>query len=128
MPTLPSPPEASPIAVPPSALMSSVVVLLTSPPTIVTVLGAQAFPLPPPPPPPAPPVPRERDSAQRIGDALYPLVARIRESRAGIFGVVALFGITVPIILLRQRFDVRARVILAFLTFWFWIGLLGELF
>ena len=72
-------------------------------------------------------VPRQRDAVQRVGDALYPLVERIRESRAGWVGVVALFGITVPIILLRQSFDVRWRLILSFLTVIFWIQLFSEL-
>lgn len=72
-------------------------------------------------------VPEERDLAQRAGDRLYPLVERIRDSRIGWVGVVALFGLTVPIILLRQRFDVRARLILAALVFLFWVGLIQDL-
>ena len=72
-------------------------------------------------------VPIQRDTAQRVGDALYPLVERIRESRAGWVGVIALFGITVPIILLRQQFDVRLRLGVAFITLIFWIQLFSEL-
>jgi hypothetical protein len=71
--------------------------------------------------------PRERDAAQRVGDALYPLVRRVRDSRLGIVGVIALFGITVPIILLRQSFDVRARIVGGIVVFWFWIALLSEI-
>ena len=78
--------------------------------------------------PPAHVLPGERDTAQRIGDRLYPLVERIRDSRAGWMGVIALFGITVPIILLRQRFDVRGRLVLAFFAAIFWLQLLSELF
>jgi hypothetical protein len=71
---------------------------------------------------------RDRDFGQRVGDALYPFVRWIRESRAGWVGVIALFGITLPIMLLRQDFDVRVRLVLGFFTFWFWIGLVAELF
>jgi hypothetical protein len=109
--------------------------------------GARTHRYTPPPPPPAlhpPPglhpgapfqgqarraevVTGERDLAQRAGDALYPLVERIRESRAGWIGVVALFGLTVPIVLLRQRFDVRVRLILSGLVFLLWFGLIMDL-
>lgn len=69
----------------------------------------------------------ERDLAQRIGDGLYPLVEWVRDSRAGWIGVVLLFGLTAPIILLRQRFDVRLRLVLAAVVFFFWIGLIQDL-
>ena len=72
-------------------------------------------------------VPGERDAAQRIGDRLYPLVQRIRDSRAGWVGVIALFGITLPIILLRQRFDVRLRLVLSAVAALFWLDLLAGL-
>ncbi len=72
-------------------------------------------------------VPRERDMAQHIGDTLYPLVRRIQDSRAGIVGVIALFGITVPIILLRQSIDVRARIAVGIIAFCLWITLLSEI-
>jgi hypothetical protein len=72
-------------------------------------------------------VPRERDLAQRIGDRLYPLVERLRESRLSWVAVIALFGITVPIILLRQEFDVRVRLVLAAVTFLFWLGLIQDI-
>lgn len=72
-------------------------------------------------------VPRDRDRAQRVGDALYPFVRWIRESRAGWVGVIALFGITLPIILLRQDFDARLRLLLGFFSFIFWIQFLSEL-
>ena len=88
-------------------------------------------PLPPPPGPRPrdawPEVPGERDLAQRFGDRLYPLVERIRDSRAGWIGVVLLFGITVPIILLRQDFDPRARLIASFVVFFIWLSLLPDL-
>ena len=112
------------------------------------VPGVWQAPAPPPPPPGWQPQPRvparapldrsswpgaevvrgERDTAQRIGDRLYPLVERIRDSRAGWVGVIALAGITVPIILLRQDFDVRLRLVLSFFTVIFWLQLLSELF
>ena len=72
-------------------------------------------------------VAQDRDLAQRIGDGLYPLVRRLRESKLGWVGVVALFGITVPIILLRQSFDWRLRVVLSGFTFLFWIGLIQDI-
>jgi hypothetical protein len=72
-------------------------------------------------------VPRDRDTAQRVGDALYPLVRWLRDSRLGWFGVIALFGITLPIILLREDFDVRLRLVLGFFSVIFWIQLLSEL-
>ena len=89
--------------------------------------------VPPPPPPrprpwlPGPVVPTERDAAQRIGDRFYPLVERIRESKVGWFGVAALFGLTLPIILLRQSFDVRLRLAFAALAFLSWIALIQDL-
>jgi hypothetical protein len=73
-------------------------------------------------------VPGERDAAQRVGDALYPFVAWLREGRSGWFGVAALFGITGPIVLLRQNFDVRLRLVLSFFVAIFWIQLLSGLF
>jgi hypothetical protein len=103
---------------------------------------------PPPPPPgvwraaPAAPAPTarapiessgwpaaERDLAQRIGDGLDSLiVARLRRrGTTGWIAIVALFGITVPIILLRQSFDVRLRIVLSALTFLFWLGLVQDL-
>jgi hypothetical protein len=92
-----------------------------------------------PPAPPAPPpdrsswpgakaMPGERDTAQRVGDALYPFVEWLRESRGGWFAVAALFGITVPIILLRQGFGVRSRLTLSFIVAFVWLQLLQELF
>jgi hypothetical protein len=72
-------------------------------------------------------VPEERDAAQRIGDSLYPLVVRLRESRLSWIAVIALFGITLPIVLLRQRFDVRLRVILALIVFGSWVQLVRGL-
>lgn len=115
---------------------------------------AEAHPAPPPVAKPAPAVPgvwrppppqptggqidrtgwhdayaaQDRDLAQRVGDRLYPLVERLRESRLSWLAVVALFGITVPIILLRQSFDARLRVVLAAFTFLFWVGLLQDIF
>jgi hypothetical protein len=41
--------------------------------------------------------------------------------------IVALFGLTGPIILLRQSFDVRLRLVLAALTFFFWLGLVQDI-
>jgi hypothetical protein len=90
-------------------------------------------PLPAPPPlersgwPGAAIVPQQRDLAQRVGDRLYPIVERLRDSRLSWVAVVALFGITVPIILLRQSFDVRLRLGLAALTFLFWLGLIQDI-
>ena len=69
-----------------------------------------------------------RDTAQQIGDRLYPLVEWIRESRAGWVGVIALFGITVPIMLLRQDFDVRTRLGLSVLAAFIWFRVLSALF
>ncbi len=120
-------------------------VRLLAPAQTRAVPGVWRAPPPPPPPPPGwapqPQVPRPpgrtawsqlphgpRDAAQRFGDRLYPLVERIRESRAGWVGVVALFGITVPIILLRKGFDVRARVALSLFIAIFWFQLVSELF
>ena len=77
--------------------------------------------------PGAEPVLRNRDRGQRIGDALYPFVRWLRESRAGWVGVIALFGITLPIMLLRQDFDVRLRLVIGFFSFIFWIQFLSEL-
>jgi hypothetical protein len=89
--------------------------------------------------PPAPPLDRsnwsgaqavagERDSAQRVGDALYPFVEWLRDSRGGWFAVVALFGITGPIMLLRQDFKVAWRLWLSLFTVIIWVQLLQELF
>jgi hypothetical protein len=115
----------------------------TAPADVRFVAPAQTGPVPglwrapAPPPPPAPRSvdvagrrvgPRTRDAAQRIGDRLYPLVERIRESRGGLFWVIALFGITVPIILLRQEFDVRVRLALGFFTAALWFQLVSDLF
>ena len=72
-------------------------------------------------------VPEERDLGQRVGDRLYPFVERIKDSRLGWVGVVALFGLTVPIMLLRQRGDVRVRLILGAFMFFVWIGLIQDL-
>ena len=97
-------------------------------------------PTPPPPPPPpigsgtAPPRVRaaaateERDRAQQVGDRFYPLVERVRDSRAGWVGLVVLFGLVVPIVLLRQSFDVRLRIWLAGLTFLVWAALVRSVF
>jgi hypothetical protein len=73
-------------------------------------------------------VPSERDAAQRVGDALYPFVEWLRDSRAGWFGVAALFGITGPIILLRQNFKVAWRLWLSLFVAIIWVQLLQELF
>lgn len=74
-------------------------------------------------------VPEERDLAQRVGDVLHEqIVDRLRRrGTAGWIAIVALFGITVPIILLRQSFDVRLRIVLSLLTFLFWLGLVQDL-
>jgi hypothetical protein len=69
----------------------------------------------------------ERDLAQRAGDRLYPLVESIRDSRAGWIGVLLLFGLTGPIVLLRLRIDVRVRLVLAALVFFMWLGLISDL-
>jgi hypothetical protein len=109
-----------------------------------------AIPPPPPPlppairpralpPPPAAPVPSAtprriaarpggRDLAQRIGDALYPLLEPAGRNYKAAFVVAALFGLTVPIVLLRKSFDVRVRLGLSFVVFWIWLSLVVALF
>jgi hypothetical protein len=80
------------------------------------------------PPPAAAVAPRERDLAQRAGDFLFPLVAPARESYRAAFVVVLLFGLTLPIVLLRQSFDVRWRLGLSVAAFWAWASLINALF
>ena len=98
---------------------------------------------PPPPPPPrgrararidtsawpgAEVVPRERDSAQRIADAAYPLYQRLTSNPAGIVTAVLLFGLTVPVLILRQRWDLRWRIGLSLLVTYIWLSVVGNLF
>jgi hypothetical protein len=125
-PTLPEVPHTATVvfrALPPAPPPGSG----TAPP----VPGVWRAPAPPPPgwapAPRAEVAPEERDLAQRIGDRLYPLVERLRDSRLSWFAVVALFGITVPIIVLRQSFDVRVRLVLSAVTFFFWLGLIQDI-
>ena len=72
-------------------------------------------------------VAKDRDLAQRIGDGLYGPIRRLRQKPIGWIVIVALFGLTVPIILLRQSFDARLRLVLAALTFLFWLGLVQDI-
>lgn len=130
-------PEAPPVSLVPSVSAPQVDPF----PPAAPALAPWALPVPPPPPPPPPrarlaantwpgaePIPAERDTVQRVGDALYPLVVRVRESRLGWFGVIALFGLTGPIVLMRQRFDSSLRLILALIVFAVWFQSLRELF
>jgi hypothetical protein len=108
--------------------------------------------LPPPPPPPpgsghAPPpppparqrvdrstwpgaqvVPRERDRAQRIADAAYPLYQRLTDNKLGVVIAIALFGLIVPILVLRQSWDVRWRIVLSLLVTYIWVSIAANLF
>jgi hypothetical protein len=87
-------------------------------------------PMPPPPPPAAiarserPVAPR--DAAQRVGDAMYPLVQRLREKPIGWIGLILLWGVVLPILLLRARFDIRARVGLAIVIFLIWMDFVSD--
>jgi hypothetical protein len=65
----------------------------------------------------------DRDAAQRIGDSLYFVVELIKGRRLGWLWLVALFGITLPIFLLRQRFEIRLRVLLSLVSFVVWLQL-----
>ena len=67
-----------------------------------------------------------RDPAQRVGDALWPLVTRIRrgENRGGAWLLlVLLFGITAPAAILRTNLPVRFRAVVAGAIFLLWIAL-----
>jgi hypothetical protein len=69
---------------------------------------------------------QDRDLAQRIGDGLHPLVERLQRKPVGWVIIVVLFGLVVPIILLRRSFDVRLRLVLSALVFIFWLGLIQD--
>jgi hypothetical protein len=72
-------------------------------------------------------IPRGRDSAQRFSDALYPLYQRMVSRPAGVIAAVALFGLVLPILILRQSWDVRWRVGLSLLVGWIWLAIAGAI-
>jgi hypothetical protein len=73
-------------------------------------------------------VPRERDQAQRIGDAVYPLYQRLTDSKLGVVIAIALFGLVVPVLVLRQTWDVRLRIVASLLVTYMWVIIVASLF
>ena len=70
-----------------------------------------------------------RDAAQRVGDALWPMVRWLgaRRGGGGWIVVALLFGLTAPIALLRTRAPVWVRLVASAAIFLVWLGvIMGE--
>lgn len=66
----------------------------------------------------------QRDGAQRLGDALFPPVAFLNRIGIGWIVLIAGWGISLPIVILRASWSLGLRVGLALLLFVMWVGVI----
>ena len=64
---------------------------------------------------------RSRDPAQRLGDMAYPLLRKLVRHPAGVFTAIALFGLVVPVLIMRQSWGGRSRFGFSVLVFYVWL-------